>query len=189
MGFTDILALFARGLLRSHRQWTVSLCALLTPLHEASYSGYLEIVQLLVQHGAALDNMNADQETPLLVASHLGIEVACFLIGQGANTMSEDKDGNMLLHNASRHGHLDLVEMLLEGSTDANMQNAEEQTVRGWTPLHTAAQNGHLDTVQLLPDHGIGVQVRNGNHETPLILASMGGHVEIMDEVLGCRLD
>ena len=64
------------------------------------------------------------------------------------------------MHNASRHGHLDLVKILLEVGVDVNARNADEET-----PL----------------DNGIGSHVRDGNHESPLILAALafGGHVEI----------
>jgi ankyrin len=65
-----------------------------TSLHLAS-AGHLEIVQLLVRHGAALDKTNADQETALHIASRFGnLKIARFLIEQGANTMSKDKDGD-----------------------------------------------------------------------------------------------
>jgi ankyrin repeat protein len=181
-----------------------------TPLHVASYSGHLETVQMLVRHGATLDK-TIDQETPLHIASRLGnLEIARFLIVQGSNTMSNNMDGDILMHNASQqHGHLDLVEMLLEGSVDANVQNADsdEETPldllpgrenlevslmlikcgadvncrdkEGRTPLHSAARNGHLGTVRLFLNLGFGVQVRDVNHDTPLMLASWGGHAEV----------
>ena len=50
---------------------------------------------------------------------------------------------------------------------------------QGWTLLHAASRNGYLDIVRLLLNHAVDIQVRNTLHETPLILASIGGHVEV----------
>ena len=42
--------------------------------------------------------------------------------------MSKDNAGGTSLHSASRHGHLGLVEVLLEVGVDVGVQNAEEET-------------------------------------------------------------
>jgi ankyrin repeat protein len=188
-----------------------------TSLHLAS-TRHLEIVKLLVREGAVLEKMNANHETALHVASHLGnLQIAHFLIEQGANTISKDKDGNSPLHIASRFGYLDLAEIFVGIGVDVNVRNADRETPlhlaselghinvarvlmvhgadvnccdkRGWTPLHTAAHNGRLDTVRLLLDHGLSVQVRNGNDETPLILASFGGHLEVSQYLIENQAD
>ena len=151
------------------------------PLHWAS-SGPLEVVQSLVRHGAELDKTTVVQETPLHVASRLGsLKIARFLIEKGANPMSKDNAGGTPF--ASRHRHLDLVEVLLEVGVDVNVRNTEEETplhitsgrgnlevsrflikrgadvnccdTRGWTPLHAATRNGHLDVVRLLLNHAV----------------------------------
>ena len=151
------------------------------PLHWAS-SGPLEVVQSLVRHGAELDKTTVVQETPLHVASRLGsLKIARFLIEKGANPMSKDNAGGTPF--ASRHRHLDLVEVLLEVGVDVNVRNTEEETPlhitsgrgnlevsrflikrgadvnccdnRGWTPLHAATRNGHLDVVRLLLNHAV----------------------------------
>jgi ankyrin repeat protein len=170
-----------------------------TSLHMASLAGHLEIVKLLVRHGAELERANIDQQTALHHACHescraWGLELARYLIEQGANTMSKDKYGDIPLHKASRNGYLDLVEIFLEVGMDINTQNADEETPfnlasgsgnlevvillikhgvdvnrrdkLGWTPLHRAARYGHLYIVLLLLCHGVDIQVQN--HETPL---------------------
>ena len=178
-----------------------------TPFHWATQNRDLEICQVLLEHGAALDKTNVNQETPLHVASLSGhLEMARFLIGQGANTTSKDKDGDIPLHNASRRGHLDLVEMFLESGLDINARNADEETPldlasggghlevvrfliergadvnccdkRGWSPLHTAALNGHLSIVRLLLNPDIDDHVSSQTRDSPPMLASRGGHAE-----------
>ena len=54
--------------------------------------------------------------------------------------MNKDNAGETPLHNASRHGHLGLVEVLLEVGVDVGAQNAEEET-----PLHITSGRGNLE--------------------------------------------
>ena len=54
--------------------------------------------------------------------------------------MSKDNAGGTPLHNLSRHGHLGLVEVLLEVGVDVGVQNAEEEM-----PLHITSGRGNLE--------------------------------------------
>jgi hypothetical protein len=119
-------------------------------------SGYLEIVQSLVRHGAALDKTSSTKKRRSTYASRVGnLKIARFLIEQGANTMSKDKDGWTPLHKASRHGHLDLVEMLLEGGVDVNVRNADEgdslrPRIGPWEPRGCSLPNQAWSGCELL---------------------------------------
>lgn len=56
-------------------------------LHAAAEGGYLEIVQILLDHGAAIDSIvKGSKETALLLAAkELHVEVVKFLVENGAN--------------------------------------------------------------------------------------------------------
>lgn len=43
-----------------------------TPLHQASYVGYSDIIRLLLEHGSDLEAQNVEQDTPLHLAARRG---------------------------------------------------------------------------------------------------------------------
>ena len=58
---------------------------------------------------------------------------------------------NTPLHQASRHGHLKVVQTLLEHGADLSIRGEFD-----WTPLQTATFMGPSDVAQLLVEHGAG---------------------------------
>ena len=105
------------------------------------------------------------------------LDLVELFVGVGVDINFPIAEEKTPLHLASGPGYLEVARFLIEHGADLNSCDKE-----GWTPLHTAARNGHFDIVRLLLERGEGqgqgVQVRNSNHETPLILASFGGHLE-----------
>jgi ankyrin repeat protein len=51
------------------------------------------------------------------------------------------------LYWAARHGHFEVVKLLLDAHAEAN-----SKTLHEWTPLHSAAYSGQLEVVKLLLD-------------------------------------
>lgn len=73
------------------------------------------------------------------------MEVAEFLLEQGADVNAQDKGGLIPLHNASSYGHLDLAALLIKHNTTVNATDNW-----GFTPLHEAAQKGRTQLSALL---------------------------------------
>lgn len=73
------------------------------------------------------------------------MEVAEFLLEQGADVNAQDKGGLIPLHNASSYGHLDLATLLIKHHTTVNATDNW-----GFTPLHEAAQKGRTQLSALL---------------------------------------
>ena len=91
-----------------------------TPLDLAAREGDLEMVELLVDNGANVNNYK-----PLHLASERGhLEIVTYLIEHGANLNDPDIeirfDGLSPLHEAVRGGHFDVVEYLVEKGADIN---------------------------------------------------------------------
>ncbi|GAX84017.1 hypothetical protein CEUSTIGMA_g11442.t1 [Chlamydomonas eustigma] len=86
-----------------------------TPLHYAARAGRIEVVKLLLQHGAVVDALTkAGQATPLHRAAALGhTKVVEELISAGANGLLQDSDGETALHKAASAGHVDTCQLLI----------------------------------------------------------------------------
>jgi hypothetical protein len=61
----------------------------------------------------------------------------------------DNDDGWTPLHSASREGHVDIVELLIQHGADVNKQTNNQET-----PLHLASASGKLEILQLLVERG-----------------------------------
>ena len=77
----------------------------LTPLHQAALKNSQELVELLLDHGANVNQANAFGETPL----HFACQAASLhcvnkFIENGADLRAEDGAGRTCIHHAARSG-------------------------------------------------------------------------------------
>ena len=80
------------------------------------------------------------------------------------------------LHAASRMGHVDVAQVLLEYGADVHARNGHDIT-----PLYCASVEGHLKIVQVLLEHGAVVNTQNNyDQSTPLHQASGSERLEIV---------
>ncbi|CAF4616810.1 unnamed protein product, partial [Rotaria sp. Silwood2] len=120
--------------------------------------GYADIVRLLLEHGAKVEETNENGHTPLMEAASGGhVEVARALLdhGAGVNTLSndsKDKNGN-----------------------DSKQHKTDEMH----TALMEACMDGHVQVAKLLLDHGADVNMPPDSYESPLTLSACGGHIEL----------
>ena len=62
------------------------------------------------------------------------------------------------LHLAASHGHLSVVEYLVNQKADINAINNDD-----WSPLHYAAINGHLNVVEYLVNQKANIKAKDNN--------------------------
>ncbi len=113
-----------------------------TPIiHHAVEALRSEIVALLLEHGATLDDTDANGETPLHRLADLrqapqdaARAMAAFLISRGAEVDVRNWDDVTPLHQAVRARNLAVTEVLLGHGADANARDKS----RGSTPLRRA---------------------------------------------------
>lgn len=151
-----------------------------TALHYAARDGRLSTVQVLLDAGAAIEDRDPNDITPLLyAASNDRVEVARLLIARGADVNAIDWYGRSALWCAidvrnrdtpqpaagpgtDREGNFALVQLLLEKGADPNPRIREMPVVRTHImPL------GSLSWVDF-------------TGETPFIRASLAGDVKVM---------
>lgn len=121
-----------------------------TALMEAAWSDRLEIVDLLVRHGADLDLTDDAGNTALIWAARWGREdVVAYLIGKGASLDRQDVRGNTAIMSALDNGYTSTARLLLNAGANINLENKN-----GETALTKAGQRGFDGMVALLGRHG-----------------------------------
>jgi ankyrin repeat protein len=114
--------------------------------------------------------------TPLHYAAFCGIyDIAEFLIvehSQDVNVRGFDNESS--LHVASRCGHADIAQLLLEHGADTEAQDDNK-----FTPLLLASQGGAEKVARALLKHGADIEARDYRKRNSLLLVSEHGHVEV----------
>ena len=112
--------------------------------------------------------------TPLYYAAYFGLhDIAQFLIVERSQNVNT-RNGETALGVASRMGHFEVAQVLLEHGADT-----EAKDKAGFTPLGRASC-GHLEVVQVLLEHHADVNSSdNGRCKTALHWASSYGKVAI----------
>ena len=108
-----------------------SIC--MTPLVRAIQCKRLDIMRLLIEHGADLEIKVRSVGTPLSVATcynlHHDTSAVKLLLEHGADVNQRQKHGETVLFTAIAEKQRNLVELLLEHSADVNHRQDNGQTV------------------------------------------------------------
>src|SRR5262249_59987922 len=84
-----------------------------TALLAASFAGQLDVVKLLLERGAALEQRNPQGGTALRAAADVGhIEVVRYLLGRGAKKNAVDAFGKLPVDYARENGHFEVAELV-----------------------------------------------------------------------------
>jgi ankyrin repeat protein len=150
-----------------------TLSLLVSSSHPAQAGLQVELTELLLDHGAALEGCGESWGTPLLTALLFGFpETAEALAQRGARIglaaaaglgrtvelaqllpQADARERHVALSLAAALGHTSAVRFLLEAGEDPDRYNPRGAHAHA-TPLHQAALAGHLATVRLLVEHG-----------------------------------
>ena len=150
-----------------------------TPLHEASSKGKIDIVKLLLRHGADAHKKNRDGETP--------IDVVCQSYPANAQPLPEMIQeitdlllGNGAILDAAKKGELARLMKLI---TPENV-NCRDSAGRNSTPLHLAAGYNNYDVARFLLDNKADVNAPDKGGLIPLHNAASFGSVFEMNYFL-----
>ncbi|KAK3103797.1 hypothetical protein FSP39_021966 [Pinctada imbricata] len=120
----------------------------LTPLMLACTKHDLDVIRILVEHGANLNLVNKDGWNPFHIACREGdIQVMKYLLSK--DTQSWDtvsKNGRTPLHTAALHGNTEAVSYLLDNC--AVVMDTTDSC--GSTPFIDALRSGHVDIARIL---------------------------------------
>ncbi|KAJ6574458.1 ankyrin repeat-containing domain protein [Mycena capillaripes] len=148
----------------------------------SSYYGHLQMVQLLVEHGANVNAQGGTYHTAMQAASHSGHKnIVQLLIEHGANVNAQGGRYHTAMQAASHSGHKNIVQLLIEHDGNINAQGG-----RWHTALQAASHSGHETIVQQLIDHGANANAQGGTYDTALQAASYKGHETIVQLLIEC---
>ena len=150
-----------------------------TPLLMATQKGNPGVVELLLRADARVNVTFADGTAPLHVAVNNGnFDVAEVLLRSPEIRVNQRTETLVTaLAVACKHGHKELVRLLLENGADPNMVNDA-----GIAPLHLVCLLGYTEIAEMLLNAGADQDVRMRSEEqfTPFQLARLGGQKQII---------
>jgi ankyrin repeat protein len=150
----------------------------------SSYYYYDNIVEFLISNGAGVNLKDNEGKTALLWASSNSYPNAKILVANSARVNEAANDGMTPFLEASlgvSSGKVTIEMLDLLRKNGANINAAlQRKSAMGWTALHYAAINGDVELVKYLIKYGANVNKATGDGSTPLYLAQLGKHEEII---------
>lgn len=151
----------------------------------AAHCGNEDVVRLLLQYGATVNECDTSQLTPLHLASLRGhIGVADSLLQEHADIDAKGPNDQTPLHIAAEKGQVDIAEILLRKKAKVNARDMAQMT-----PLHNSAKHGDEAMTDLLVNSGAHVEAKDSSFMGPLHYACEGGHTAVIANLLNKKAD
>ena len=162
----------------------------MTPLHwMAAHGASSALIKLALQHGASIDAVNYQFQSPLWYAvTKAQFGAAAALVDAGASLAIDDGSSGTMMHLAMQYGgglsdseeSLALLTRLLKvAKADATAKDREKRT-----PLHWASGRNSLPCVKALIAAGADVNARDYGEHTPLHWAAPMDALESCEELV-----
>jgi ankyrin repeat protein len=150
----------------------------------SSYYYYDDIVEYLIRKGAKLDLQDNEGKTALLWAASNSLPNAKILVANGAKINVAANDGmtpflQATLGVSSGKVPIELCDLLRKKGANINAA-LTKKSAKGWNALHYAAINGDSELVKYLIKYGANVNKSTGEGSTPLYLAKLGNHDDVI---------
>ncbi|XP_021467880.2 ankyrin repeat and SOCS box protein 2 isoform X2 [Oncorhynchus mykiss] len=152
-----------------------------TPLYESSKNGHKEVVELLLSQKADANRTTKSGLLPLHVAVQKGhFDIVSMLI-PATSKAKVQCSGISPLHLAAEHNRDWILEVLIKGGYDVNLQLAEDRSKmyedRRSTALYFAVANNNLEAAEMLLEAGANPNLDMFN---PLLIAVRRGCMEMI---------
>lgn len=120
-----------------------------TPLMLAAYANKVEVVQLLLEKGARIDEINKMRETALMKSSAgEAVDVVRLLLERGADVNAKRIDGWSALTFAVWLKNREIAQMLIDKNADIHARCADGRSL-----LAIAKENNDKEMIELLKKH------------------------------------
>ena len=147
-------------------------------IFETINNGDLETVKSILEKDPELikarDNVGDSPLTWAVTTNN--IEIARYLIKQGAEINASNQDGRTPIHWVVIRAGADMAELLIENGADINIVDYDKHT-----PLHNAGTRGNVEVAKLLVEKGADLEIKDDYGRTPLILTAREmGNIDII---------
>lgn len=120
-----------------------------TPLHWAAGKGNTDVILYLINHGAAIDPLNANGLTPAFMAAAVGCDEGVIALVNAGTSLKTVAQGNVtLLHMCAENNLKGAVRAILK--TQEGLEAAKTFTNENNLPIHYAAMAKHIDMIETL---------------------------------------
>lgn len=169
-----------------------------TPLHIAVKHQSINVIKVLLQHGASIEAKNGIGQTPMHMAFYMArslypskssLKIIDLLLFHLKKTLINliDRSGLSYFHIACTRDQPDVVKHFLLCDVNVNSQvSFESLKFSGYTPLHFAIESKQKSIIDLLLNHGASTTIKNKNQETPFYFAfhHLYTEIQIFDSIL-----
>ena len=138
----------------------------------------LYIIRIPLQFATAGDILTMESEGAKMItaASENDMAAVKAFLAEGVDVNTPDWNDQTALIAAAGHGHLQMVQLLLDGhNADVNLSDKDEITA-----AMEAAIGGHLDVLTVLAAAGADTDAAATSGVTPLWLAASEGHGQVL---------
>ncbi|XP_038205715.1 2-5A-dependent ribonuclease-like [Arvicola amphibius] len=162
-----------------------------TPLHNAVKLGRVDIVDLLLRHGADPHRRKKNGATPFIIAGiHGDVRLLQRFLSKGADVNEYDNNGFTAFMEAAEYGRVEALRFLFDKGANVNLRRETTEDKRrmkkgGATALMSAAENGHTEALRvLLSDMGAEVDARDNMGRNALIRTLQEEECEDIEEII-----
>jgi len=150
----------------------------MTALMKAIKSNHVALVKDLIQQGTDVNELDANQDAPLVIAAYNGYTpIVQLLLEAGADVKAVDPGMKATaLHAAAYAGRTEAVRLLIQYHIALDQQGP----YNGYTALHDAIWQGHVETAKVLIEAGANLTMPSNSGETPLEFARLRQQKEIL---------
>ncbi|KAG7409856.1 Ankyrin-2 [Fusarium oxysporum f. sp. rapae] len=146
-----------------------------TPLYFAAIKGKVEVIKLLMEHGADAGCLGVEDYSPLAEAVRRNQPLAVEAILQSSRNTGMTKSKAIpasLFYAAAASSSPTLIKLLLQHGANPNI------APDGRFPLTVAAEYGNVEMVKVLLECGVDIDAQYEGDDTPLHMAMKGNHPE-----------